>query len=270
MTTFRGYGAKLQAELIAEQVHYYFIVGSERIFLNELVRYPIKLSYLESAACISCGRKIKKTFQQGYCFPCVKSKAACDLCIVRPELCHFHLNTCREPLWGEAHCMQDHFVYLANASGIKVGITRYSNIPARFIDQGAVQALPIFKVKNRRQAGLIEVELAKTIADKTNWRKMLMPVPLLDLIQVREALLTERLISIFQQQGQAEIQILDSELIMLNYPISEYPEKIKSIDLLQQKTWEAPLLGIKGQYLLFRDGVLNVRNLSGYAVELSF
>lgn len=264
MTEVSGYVRKMASELVHQDVHYYF----HDVFLNELIGYPITLHFLNDAACVSCGRKIKKTYQQGYCFPCTQSKAECDLCILKPELCHFATGTCREPEWGQAHCMQDHYVYLSNASGLKVGITRHSNIPMRFIDQGAIQALPIFRVKSRYHAGLIEIELAKSISDKTNWRKMLAPTPSIDLLTSRAQLLPQFLASFSKQRVIAEV--LESSPFELHYPISEYPKVLKGIDLLGLGTWTAPLLGVKGQYLLFEHGVLNVRSLSGYGVCLSY
>jgi hypothetical protein len=266
MTRIAAYARKLDAELVQQQVHYYFGEGKERVCLNEFIGYPVTLRLLGDVACVACGRKITKTFQQGYCFPCTQTKAQCDLCILKPELCHFAQGTCREPEWGEAHCMQDHFIYLANASGLKVGITRHSNIPTRFIDQGAIQALPVFKVTKRHHAGLIEVALAQVIADKTNWRKMLTPTASLDLCAERSRL-APILSDILVQKKDLNITALNETPWLLNYPIQAYPQVIKGINLLILKVWQAPLLGIKGQYLLFEQGVLNIRNLSGYALE---
>jgi hypothetical protein len=270
MTTISAFARKLESELIDQHVHYYF-AGDDgaRVLLNDAVGKVISLRYLNDAACVACGRKIKKTWAQGYCFPCTQSKAQCDLCILKPELCHYAAGTCREPLWGEAHCMQDHFVYLANASGLKVGITRYSNTPTRFIDQGAISAMPIFKVKKRYDAGLIEVELARVIPDKTNWRKMLGPTASLDL-RMEQALLEPVLADILAQKPDIQVERLNFGPLTLIYPIEAYPRVVKGIKLLELGAWQARLLGIKGQYLLFEEGVLNMRNLSGYALELSF
>jgi hypothetical protein len=66
---------------------------------------------------------------------------------MKPETCHYHLGTCREPDWAQNHCFRPHIVYLANSSGVKVGITRKTQIPTRWLDQGASQALPIFEVQ---------------------------------------------------------------------------------------------------------------------------
>ncbi|NBP93900.1 MAG: DUF2797 domain-containing protein [Gammaproteobacteria bacterium] len=128
-------------------------------------------------SCIACGRNTNKSFNQGHCYPCFKRLASCDQCILKPELCHFHEGTCREPEWGKAQCFGPHVVYLANSSGLKVGITRASQIPTRWIDQGASQALPIFEVADRRTAGLIEAQMRSFVSDRTDWRKMLKGAP---------------------------------------------------------------------------------------------
>lgn len=269
MPDLSTYARKLEAELVNNKVQYYFAGEDKKLSLNDAIGYPITLRFLGDASCVSCHRKIKKTFQQGYCFPCTQNKAQCDLCILKPELCHFSQGTCREPEWGKAHCMKEHYVYLANASGIKVGITRYSNIPTRFIDQGAIQALPIFKVATRHDAGLIEVELAKLISDKTNWRKMLTPTVQIDMLAEQRRLALP-LLSILETHKDSHIEVLNTEPFYLEYPIQEYPRIIKGIDLIALGSWQAPLLGIKGQYLLFEHGVLNMRNLSGYGVEVAF
>ena len=154
-------------------VQYQLPLDDELIALNPYIGKTIKLTYSGEIHCIECGRKTKKNYNQGYCYPCFQSLAKCDMCIMKPETCHYHEGTCREPQWGEEFCFQDHYVYLANSSGIKVGITRGTQIPTRWMDQGAGQALPIFKVANRLQSGLIEVALKQHVSDRTDWRKML-------------------------------------------------------------------------------------------------
>ena len=175
-----------------ETVGYQLPLTDERVNLNALIGRTIVLRHTGNIFCVHCGRQTKKSFNQGHCYPCFISLAQCDMCIMKPEQCHFEQGTCREPEWGEAFCMQPHFVYLAKTSGVKVGITRYSQIPIRWIDQGAVQALPIFKVKSRYLSGLIEVVLAKHVKDKTNWQRMLKnQVGDEDLIVVRDRLVAE-------------------------------------------------------------------------------
>ena len=119
-----------------DPVSYWLPVGNREIELASLLGQSISLEYDGHINCIECGRSTRKSFNQGYCFPCLRALAACDMCIVKPELCHFHLGTCREPNWGEQHCMQPHVVYLANSSALKVGVTRQSQVPTRWIDQG--------------------------------------------------------------------------------------------------------------------------------------
>ena len=149
-------------------VGYRLPVGEQEVALNPLLGETVRLTFSGEIHCVACGRKTKKSFNQGYCYPCFQSLAQCDLCIVKPELCHYAQGTCREPEWGEAHCMQPHYVYVA-----KVGITSDSG----WMDQGAVQALPIFRVQSRYQAGLLEVIFKQHIADRTNWQRMLKGEP---------------------------------------------------------------------------------------------
>ena len=140
-----------------DPVRYVLPVGEACVELNPLVGRTIGIRYLGNIHCISCGRRTGKSFNQGYCFPCFRALARCDGCIVRPERCHYHLGTCREPTWAKANCLRPHVVYLANSSGVKVGITRESQLPTRWIDQGAIQALPITRVASRRMSGLVEM-----------------------------------------------------------------------------------------------------------------
>lgn len=250
----------------------YLLELNETVPLSAFLGKTLRLNFLGEKECIDCGRKIAKTFQQGYCFPCVRSLAACDLCIVKPELCHFHLGTCREPRWGEAHCMKEHVIYLANTSGLKVGITRRANIPTRFIDQGATEALPLFSVKSRYHAGLMEVLLAKELNDKTNWRKMLSGSQAsLNLPVLAEALKAKMHASLeaLSLQHQIEFSELPTSVIQLKYPVQHYPAMVKSVNLDKNPHIEGVLLGVKGQYLILSSGVLNVRNFSGYKIRLS-
>lgn len=174
---------KMQAEA-GDPVAYSLAVGDTRIPMNELIGRKVRLDFAGVIRCIHCDRNTKKSFSQGYCYPCFRKLAACDSCIMSPEKCHFHLGTCREPEWGEANCMVEHVVYLANSSGLKVGITRASQVPTRWIDQGAVNAIPMLRVATRHLSGLVEVVCKSHVADRTNWRAMLKgDVPELDLVQ---------------------------------------------------------------------------------------
>jgi len=255
-------------------VRYELPVGEELLPLNDKIGQRIQLVYSGAIHCTHCGRKSKKSFSQGYCYPCFKALAQCDNCIVSPEKCHYDAGTCREPEWGETFCMQDHFVYLANSSGVKVGITRGTQIPTRWIDQGAIQALPIARVSTRRQSGLMEVILKQLVADKTNWRAMLKgDVHPMNLAEARDDLFErcrDELDALQQEHGlQSMTFIDDGEQVDITYPVTEYPTKIVSLNLDKTPVVEGTLMGIKGQYLIFDTGVINIRKYTGYEVTVA-
>jgi hypothetical protein len=257
-----------------EPVEYQLPIGDQQLPLNPLIGKPISLEFLGEIHCIECGRKTSKSFNQGYCYPCFRSLAQCDSCIVKPEQCHYFEGTCREPDWADQHCMQDHYVYLANSSGIKVGITRGSQIPTRWMDQGASQALPIMRVKNRLVSGLAEVILKQHVADKTAWQRMLKGEPeAVDLASRRDELFAEcrdELQELAGQRGEGSLELLHGEPeVAIRYPVDNYPEKVSSLNFDKTPLIEGVLQGIKGQYLILSSGVLNMRKFSGYKLRLS-
>ncbi len=253
-------------------VKYELVLGENRVVMNSYLGQQVQLKYLGEINCIHCGRKTNKSFSQGYCFPCMRSLAECDSCIIKPETCHFDAGTCRDPEWAQGHCFQDHYVYLANSSGVKVGITRGNQIPTRWMDQGATQALPIFKVKNRFLSGLLEVELKQHVSDKTDWRKMLKGVAdEVDLQQVKQTLIArcnDAIIELGERFGDGSITILEqNDVVEINYPVLAYPEKVKSFNFDKTELVEGTLKGVKGQYLILDSGVINMRKFGGYLVE---
>ena len=269
---------KMETELVEKDgktvVNYRLNLGDDQIDMQPLIGSPITIQYLGAIHCQHCGRKSNKSFSQGYCYPCFKKLAQCDTCIMSPEKCHYFEGTCREPEWADAHCMQDHFVYLANSTGVKVGITRGTQIPTRWMDQGAIQALPIFKVSNRLQSGMVEVMFKNHVADKTNWRAMLKgDVAPLDLAAKRDELLAEckeEIEALQQQYGLQAIQVIDdADVIDIDYPVEEYPTKITSFNLDKTPEVAGVLKGIKGQYLILDTGVINIRKFTAYQVQLS-
>lgn len=261
--TLSGQIRKLISTL-AEPIQYQLPIGKSTLLLNDFLGKTLSLAYESEIFCLHCGKKSKKSYSQGYCFPCSQTLARCDLCIVKPERCHYHLGTCREPEWGESHCLIPHVVYLANSSGLKVGVTRANQIPTRWIDQGAISALPIFKTETRRQAGLVEILLAKEMNDKTNWRKMLLGnIEHIDLEAIRKELLLKH------QDAFHSVECLENEKIVeLQYPVLEYPKKICSLGFEKTPLIKGRLLGIKGQYLILDTGVLNIRSHSGYHLSM--
>lgn len=264
---------KMAVELEAP-VQYRLPMGDSGITLNDYLGERIRLDYQGEIHCIHCNRKTNKSFNQGYCYPCLMKLAQCDRCIVSPETCHYHEGTCREPEWGEQHCMRRHFVYLANSSGLKVGITRDTNIPTRWIDQGAVQAIPIISVDSRYQSGLVEVLFKNYIADKTNWRAMLKgQTEEIDMPAARDRLLAQvepGILALQKRFGIQAIQLCEAPAVTdIQYPVLEYPVKVAALNLDKTPHIEGRLLGIKGQYLILDCGVLNVRKFAGYRVALS-
>lgn len=250
-------------------VCYVLRIGNENIALTPFLEKPLHLHYTGNIFCIQCGRKTDKSFQQGYCFPCYRRLLECNLCIIHPERCQVEQHLCPEDDWAHEQCHGAHIVYLANSSGLKVGITRWQNQPSRWMDQGAAQALPIFKTENRYQAGLIEVALKAYVADKTNWRNLLKQnAEPLNLIKERDRLLQEAkepLLSV-QERYPEEIAVLNESVKDFRYPVLQYPEKITSLSFDKQPAVGGNLLGIKGQYLIFDSGVINIRKFSGYEI----
>lgn len=266
----RGQLKKMSVQLDSP-IGYHLPLNDGKIALNALIGQKITLVNTGKIHCIHCSKPIKKTYNQGYCYPCFISLAECDLCIVKPHTCHYQAGTCRQPEWGDAFCFQPHIVYLANSSGIKVGITRESQVPTRWIDQGASQALAIFKVQSRHISGLVEIAIAKHISDKTNWQQMLKKIAEpINLANQRDHLISvceTELTAIKERFGETSIeQLHDAETVDLHFPVSHYPDKIKSLCLIKTPEISGVLMGIKGQYLLLDCGVLNIRKYTGHEI----
>ena len=271
-----GVCQKMPAQLNDDgSVSYNLAFGDNSLNLNERLESKLKISFEGQINCIHCGRKTKKSFSQGYCFPCMKKLAQCDQCIMSPERCHYDAGTCREPEWADQFCMTDHYVYLSNTTAAKVGLTRGNQIPTRWIDQGAEQALPIFKTATRQQAGFVEDALRKHISDKTNWRNMLKNcAEPIDLPSLREELIeksSSELSEISQRFGPSNIVALaDEAVVSLSYPVLQYPTKISSFNLDKTPEVSGQLVGVKGQYLIFDNGVINLRKYTGYSLAVEF
>ena len=271
-----GHLEKMRVSLGEEgaPVSYQMLLDGNPMALNPHIGKRLRLRHLGPIQCRHCGRATKKSFNQGYCYPCFTRLAQCDSYVVSPEKCHFHEGTCREPEWGEANCMVDHIVYLANSSGIKVGITRQTQLPTRWIDQGAVQALPILKVQTRQQSGLVEALCKVHVNDRTNWRAMLRgAAEVVDLAAARDDLLercSAGLKELEQRFGPDALQLLDDAApVDIHYPVLEYPTKVTSFNLDKNPEAEGTLLGIKGQYLIFDSGVINLRKYTAYRVAVA-
>lgn len=268
--------SKMAAALPGRQdqpVVYHLRAGEHRVALNDRIGEPLSLRWTGAIACTHCGRATKKSFAQGHCYPCFKRLAQCDTCIMKPETCHFFQGTCREPEWGERHCFQPHIVYLANSSGLKVGITRKTQMPTRWLDQGAIQALPILEVDTRQQSGFVEMLFKEQVADRTNWRAMLKgDVETMDLSAERDRLLTllaDGLNQLRETHGSDAIRLLEQPAQHFHYPVSVFPKKVVSHNFDKQPLVEGVLQGVKGQYLILDSGVINLRKFTGYEIQVS-
>lgn len=270
----RGSLSKMAVSLQAPVVQYSFRLDDTQVPVNPLIGQRLRLEYLGAIHCSHCGKRTKTSFSQGYCYPCMTKLAQCDVCIMAPEKCHYDAGTCREPSWGEQFCMTDHVVYLANSSGIKVGITRATQLPTRWLDQGASQALPIVRVATRQQSGLVEDLLRSQVPDRTNWRALLKgDAEELDLVAIREQVFDACADGLRELQGRFGLQavqpLADAEVVQMKYPVEAYPSKIVSFNLDKDPVVEGTLLGIKGQYLLLDTGVINLRKFTAYQVAIS-
>ena len=244
-------------------VQYYLDMGDDFINMNQLLDRSISVEF-QKYQCLSC-QKNKKIFRQGYCYDCFYEMPQTGDWIMRPELSTAHLNKEDRDLDYEKEAqLQPHIVYLANSSNVKVGVTRKTQVPTRWIDQGAHEAIEVVEVPNRYLAGITEVALKEHVADKTNWRKMLTNnVVDADLNKEKEKL------AVFLPEEVKQYFLENSKELEIEFPVLVYPSKIKSLNLDKSPSYKGVLKGIKGQYLIFEDGtVFNVRNWEGYVVEV--
>lgn len=277
MTQFELAGALEKMNISANEgadALYKLVLGEENLGLNKLLEKTIQLEYQGQINCRHCQRLTKTSFSQGYCYPCFKRLAQCDSCMMSPEKCHFHLGTCREPEWGERVCFADHIVYLANSSGLKVGITRATQMPTRWLDQGATQALPIARVASRRLSGLLEDIFRTQVSDRTNWRTMLRgEAEPINLEAERDTLFenfTVQIEALKQEHGETAIELLHTETTNeFSYPVLEYPTKVVSHNLEKTPCVTGTLLGLKGQYIILDTGVMNLRKYTSYQISFA-
>ena len=261
--TYQGILSKMPTEF-GKPIQYYLVFDDSFLNLNQMLGKEMEIHF-EGYQCLHCSKK-KKIFRQGHCYDCFYASPSVGDWIMKPELSTAHLGVADRDLDYESRVqLQPHIVYLASSSEVKVGVTRKTQMPTRWIDQGAEQALAILEVPNRYLAGITEVTLKNHFADKTNWRKMLTnDIVLSDLAHHRLQL---------QNLLPAEVQeffVADKvDLYELQYPVLAYPKKVVSLNLDNTPHYKGKLNGIKGQYLIFEDGtVFNVRAYEGYAIRI--
>ena len=259
---FKGQINKMITQF-AEPVQYYLNISGDIIHLNELFGKKINIQHT-GYQCIECGSS-EPVFRMGFCKKCFFESPFASDSILKPELSTAHLGIEERNLEIEKNIqLQPHIVYLAYTGDVKVGVTRESQIPTRWIDQGATFALPIARTENRYEAGVIEVALKQHISDKTNWRKMLQneyeeEIDLLDFKNKIEHL--------FPMESK-KFAINEEKIWKIDFPYTA-PEKISAFTLDKHPKFSGILQGIKGQYLCFQDGnVINIRNHEGYAVDI--
>ena len=254
---------KMQTEL-TNPVQYYLFSNNISLNVNQLLDKELTIEHI-GYECLGCGQG-KKIFRQGFCYDCFYSSPLAGDWIMKPELSTAHLDIQDRDLEYEKKVqLQPHIVYFSVSSELKVGVTRKTQVPYRWIDQGAVQALPIVEVPNRYLAGITEVALKKHFADRTNFRKMLQnEIPEIDLVQERlksREYLPEDVLPYYDNN-----QAIVTEI---QYPVLQYPTKINSLNISVNPIYQGKLKGIKGQYLIFEDQtVFNVRTYEGFKVRL--
>jgi hypothetical protein len=267
-----GVLAKLSVEA-SSPAAYVMSLENQAIDMNALIGSNIEICFTGHITCCHCGVETRRSYGGGHCYACFKTLASCDLCVVSPDRCHFFEGTCREPDWGESFCMQPHLVYLANSAGLKVGITKPSQVPVRWLDQGASQALIILRTATRQQAGLVEAALAQTVRDRTDWRALVAgEARAVDLDAARGQLARQAsaALTALDRRYPGALQPADDEVArVFSYPVSRYPRQFERFTLDTAATVRGRLVGIKGQYLLFDTGVFNVRQHTSYHVQLS-
>lgn len=246
-------------------VEYTLKLGDDHVLMNGLIDRTVSLQHTGRIFCVACGKQTKKSFGQGFCYVCFTSSPENAECIIRPELCRAHLGEGRDVEWEKSHHLQPHYVYLALSNDIKVGITRTTQIPTRWIDQGASQAIILAEVPYRELSGRIEMELKKHMSDKTNWQRMLKNEINHELsLGERKSLAIDLL-----PEELKKYAVHENHITRIEYPVLEYPKKISSQNFEKSPVITGVLKGIKGQYLLFEGGmVINLRNASGYEINL--
>ncbi len=259
---YQGVLKKMKTENLSE-IQYYLDMKSDFLNVNQLLNKEITISFV-TYECLSCHLE-KKVYRQGFCKSCFFEIPNAADWIMKPELSKAHLDIeDRDLAYEKAVQLKPHIVYLANSSNVKVGVTRKQQVPTRWIDQGAHEAIEIVEVPNRYLAGITEVALKEYVADKTNWRKMLKnDIEDVNLIEWREKLKE------FIPEEAKEYFIENNTETHLNFPVKKYPEKPKSLNLIKTPTYKGKLVGIKGQYLIFEDEtVFNVRSNEGLVVSI--
>ena len=255
---------KMKTEL-KSPVQYHLPINEQYLGMNQWIGKHIQFHFNGEIYCLDCGQLTKKSFNQGFCYTCFQNSPMSSECIIKPELCRAHLGEGRDMEWERKHHLKDHYVYLAVSSGVKVGITRDTQVPTRWIDQGASYAVPIARTPNRYLCGMIEVSLKQNLSDRTAWQRMLKN-------EITHVDLTEKREEVFKliPKEYHKYLLKKEDILNIQYPVNEYPTKVNSLSFDKTPTIQGRLMGIKGQYLIFENGqVLNMRKHQAYVLEFS-
>lgn len=259
---YEGVLRKMQTEN-GNPIQYFLVFENDFLNMNQILDKELQIDFIKYQ-CLNCGQD-KPIYRQGFCKTCFYETPEAGEWIMKPELSTAHLDKEDRDLDYEKRVqLQPHVVYLANSSNVKVGVTRKSQVPTRWIDQGAHEAIEIVEVPNRYLAGITEVALKEYVSDKTSWQKMLTNrIEDVDLVEWRNKLKP----SIPGEVAKYFIDI--NEETHLKFPVLRYPEKVTSLNLDKTPSYSGVLKGIKGQYLIFGDNtVFNVRGNEGYYVGI--
>jgi len=250
---------------IGAPIEYRLFSDNKPILINDFLHKKLEINWSGNIFCQKCAKKTKRSFGQGFCYPCFISAPEASPCIIKPELCQAHLGIGRDIEFEQKHHNQPHIVYMAATDKVKVGVTRDTQVPTRWIDQGANKAIILAETPNRYLAGVTEVALKSFYSDKTNWRSMLKNLQDHNIDLEEEKWKCHELLPSDLQQYFVE----NDDIIELNYPVSHYPEKITSLNLEKQENISGILTGIKGQYLMFDEHyVFNVRRHTSFEIEM--
>jgi hypothetical protein len=246
-------------------VTYFLPMGNTELAMNSLIGKEISMNFTGQINCISCGKQTKTSFGQGFCYNCLQTAPEASESVIRPELSKAHLGIARNMEWAVKHDLIDHHVYLAVSRDVKVGVTRYHQVPTRWIDQGASSVIKLATTPNRHIAGVIEVFLKKYFTDKTDWRAMLKNEIAVNFNLTEEK---EKVYQLLPSELKKYFES-DNKVIEIEYPVISFPKNIKSIGFDKTPKIEGILTGIKGQYLIFQDdSVLNIRKHNGYFLQI--
>ena len=263
---YQGLLRKMDAQYTSP-ITYFLNLDNQQINVNELLNHNITIEHTGEKFCVKCGAKANKLYGEGFCYKCFITAPEADACIIYPEKCQAHLGISRDMEWSKQHCLIDHYVYLSVTDHLKVGVTRNTQVPKRWIDQGALKAIKLAKTPYRQLAGLIEVDLKKNFSDKTYWKKMLTTSTPPDINLIEEK---RKAASLLKPEFRQYLE-LDNTIYEIKYPIIDFlpSNMIKSVNLDKTPKISGKLIGIKGQYLIFDTGqVLNVRKFSGFWIKL--